>query len=203
MGGCMYDWRTMTSEQRREALAVRKSRRYPWHGPPASPQTTTYYHVTAACYEHLPLIGRSPGRLTAFEEALLRDLEAAGFSARAWCVLPNHYHALIWAQVATALREVLGRLHGRTSYAWNQEEGCRGRKVWHRVADRHMRCEDHFWATTNYIHHNAVKHGYARSWEDWPWSSAAAYLETRGRAEALRIWREYPVLDYGKGWDEF
>jgi len=39
-------------------------------------------------------------------------------------------------------------------------------------------------------------------WQDWPFSSAREYLAAVGRAEAERLWREYPVLDYGKGWDD-
>ena len=39
-------------------------------------------------------------------------------------------------------------------------------------------------------------------WQDWPFSSAQECLATMGRAETERLWREYPVLDYGKGWDD-
>jgi hypothetical protein len=28
------------------------------------------------------------------------------------------------------------------------------------------------------------------------------YLEQFGRGKLLEWWREYPVRDYGKGWDE-
>jgi len=51
------------------------------------------------------------------------------------------------------------------------------------------------------VHHNPVHHGYARLWTDWPWSSARDYLREVGREEAERIWRDFPVRDYGKGWD--
>jgi hypothetical protein len=33
-------------------------------------------------------------------------------------------------------------------------------------------------------------------------SSATQYLAQTGLIEAKRIWREYPVPDYGKDWDE-
>ena len=51
------------------------------------------------------------------------------------------------------------------------------------------------------MHHNPVHHGYARLWTDWPWSGARDYLREVGREEAERIWRDFPVRDYGKGWD--
>jgi putative transposase len=59
----------------------------------------------------------------------------------------------------------------------------------------------HFWASVNYIHHNPVKHGYINKWQDWPWSSAAEFLDRVGRSAAEKIWRQFPILDYGKGWD--
>jgi putative transposase len=53
----------------------------------------------------------------------------------------------------------------------------------------------------NYIHNNPVHHGVAERWQDWIFSSANSFLEKLGRAAAIKIWREYPVLDYGKDWD--
>ncbi len=77
-----------------------------------------------------------------------------------------------------------------------------GRKVFFRVADRAMRSERHFLATLNYVHHNPVRHGYVARWTDWPWSSASEYFSRVGWSEAERRWREYPIGDYGRGWDD-
>jgi hypothetical protein len=46
-----------------------------------------------------------------------------------------------------------------------------------------------------------VHHGYVQAWQDWPWSSAAEFLKRAGRAQAMEIWKRYPILDYGKKWD--
>jgi len=117
-------------------------------------------------------------------------------------VLPNHYHLLAETPDLKQLKKELGKLHGRTSYEWNLEEGVPGRTVWHRCADRGIRSEGHYWATINYIHDNPVHHGYVERWTDWPFSSAGDFIEQIGRDKALSIWREYPALDYGKGWDD-
>jgi len=90
----------------------------------------------------------------------------------------------------------------RSSYLWNGEDHRRRRKSFYRAADRAIRSEAHFYATLNYVHHNAVHHGYVDDWNQWPWSSAPEYLKNVGTTEAERIWREYPILDYGKGWDD-
>jgi len=57
-------------------------------------------------------------------------------------------------------------------------------------------------ATMNYIHHNPVHHGYVSDWCDWPYSSAGRFLDEVGRSRAAELWRQYPVLDYGAGWDD-
>jgi putative transposase len=123
-------------------------------------------------------------------------------STAAWCVLPNHYHVLVETPDVVEFARKLGQLHGRTSHAWNGEERRRGRQVFHGSADRFMRSDRHMLATINYVHHNPVHHGYVRRWTDWPWSSAVEYLEAIGRDEAERRWREHPIRDYGKGWDD-
>jgi putative transposase len=120
----------------------------------------------------------------------------------AWSVLPNHYHALVETPNILKLLYELGRFHGRTSHLWNSEENSRGRQIFHRGTERFMRSDRHFFATVNYVHNNPVHHQYVRTWAEWPWSSAGEYLQQIGREEAERIWKKYPVLGYGKRWDD-
>ena len=136
------------------------------------------------------------------EEQLLLTLQSYSSRIHAWCVLPNHYHALVKTEQIKELCHGLGLFHGRSSFKWNGEDDQRGRKVWYRCFDREIRSERHFWASMNYIHHNPVHHGHAEKWQDWLWSSAGEFLDQVGETKAARIWRDYPVLDYGKGWDD-
>jgi putative transposase len=157
--------------------------------------------MSATCYEHEPIIGTTPGRMTECEHELLVLCSELCTRVHAWCLLPNHYHLLVTTESIKELSAELGRFHGRSSYRWNLDDHQRGRHVWYRCFDRVIRNERHFWVTVNYIHNNPVHHGYVEKWQDWPWSSAAAFVERVGRAEVMRIWNEYPILDYGKGWD--
>ena len=194
-----YLWRKLTPERREALLAYRKLLKRPWHRPPHFDQGAIHYHLTGACFEHRPHVGHSDDRMADF---CLRLLDALAVPPAAWCVLPNHYHVLVRCSSVKEVTGDLGRLHGRLSFDWNGEEGTRGRQVWYSASDRGMRGPEHFWATVNYIHHNPVKHGYVEKWEDWPFSSAADFLEEVGREQASDLWRRYPVLDYGKGWDD-
>ena len=198
----MYDWRKMTEAERGETLRLRRRHRSPDHSPPHREMKGEHtFLITAACFEHAPIIGASPGRMTSFSEALLETCRGCSREVHAWCVLPNHYHLLATTEVIADLRRALGQNHGRTSFRWNAEDRRRGRQIWCNCMERPMRSENHFLATINYIHHNPVKHGHVERWQDWPWSSAADFLEQMGHEEAVRLWKEYPILDYGKKWD--
>src|SRR5262245_12281069 len=90
----MYRWRHMTPEEREEALRFRQHERLPWHGPPHYENADGLYLLTAACFEHAPVIGVSAARMTEFEAELLGTVGAHASRIFAWVVLPNHYHVL-------------------------------------------------------------------------------------------------------------
>jgi putative transposase len=197
----MYRWREMTAEQRQAVLLERQLHRLPWHGPPHYESESQHYLITAACYEHRPIIGSTPARMSDFEGNLLKVCEQSCQQLFAWVILPNHYHFLAHVPDITRLLKNLGELHGRNSFHWNGEDSERGRHVWHRAAETAIKSERHFWATLNYVLNNAVRHRYAKRWQDWPYSNAAQYLAEVGHEVAAARWREYPVLNYGDDWD--
>jgi putative transposase len=198
----MYRWRKLTPEQREEERIQRHLRRRPEHSPGHHNHVSGPFLITSTCYEHRPYIGRSPERMDAFSSELLQVLGDHSRQVEAWVILPNHYHALVVVDSCRPLLQALGRLHGRTSRLWNQQDGQMGRKVWFNTLDRIIEGDRHFVTAIHYIHHNPVKHGHARKWDDWKWSSAADYIAKIGREEALRRWTEFPLLHFGSGWDD-
>ena len=199
----MYEWREMTPEKREEVLRLRRQSRVPWHSPPHYTEPGVHhYHLASTCYEHAPILGHTPGRMADFEFRLREGFIANGNRLAAWCILPNHWHALVFTKDLVSLLSDIGKLHGSMSFEWNREENLAGRKCWHRCSDRRIRSDAHRLAVMNYIHHNPVKHGYVRRWEEWPFSSSADFLEKEGRERALTLWKDYPVGETGKGWDD-
>ena len=197
----MYNWRKMTDNQREEVLSRRRLNHRPWHSPLHVQGDKTRFHITAACYEHLPIIGKTVQRMAEFEKDILEVANANVKVLHCWCVLPNHYHLLVTTEDIFDLLSRLGKLHGRTSYCWNGDDSMRGRQVWCNSAEHGIKSDRHFWATVNYVHHNPVKHAYADRWLEWPFSSAHDYLKSIGRDKAVRNWREYPIDEMGKDWD--
>jgi putative transposase len=198
----MYSYRKLTAAQQRALVVERRERGFPWHGPPHPEAPGEFRIVTGACYEHRHIL-HSDQRLRWFEQELHTVLKSLGTPCAAWVVLPNHYHVLVRINEMREFSTAIGRLHGKTSFEMNREDGRRGRRVWYRCQDRCMRSEGHFFATLNYIYNNPVKHGYAKQWQDWQYSSVHSYLQQNGRDWLLSHWRTFPILEYGRGWDDF
>lgn len=198
----MYRWRKMTPEQRDEELKFRQLSRHPLHSPVHHDSGRRFYLITAACYEHRPHIGFSESRMDDFSKSLLSIFHGHGETVDAWIVLPDHYHALVLAPAVLDLLKALGKLHGKSAFLWNGEENRRGRKVWCGSIERAIKSDHHHLVALQYIHHNPVKHGHVRKWDEWKWSSVREYIDRIGREEAARRWRECPLQDFGKGWDD-
>ncbi len=196
-----YRWRQMTDEQRQATLEDRRRHKRPWHSPPHYESDSKLYLITATCFEHQPIIGLAPDRMSQFESDLLATMAEFCPEIFAWNVLPNHYHVLVHAPDIKALLKRLGQLHGRTSFEWNGAEDKRGRQVFCNAVETGMKSDGHFWATLNYVLNNAVHHRYVTKWQDWPYSNWREYLEETGRDECLRRWRNYPIDRYGATWD--
>jgi putative transposase len=192
----------MNEVEREEVMRIRKGRKLPWHSPPHLEfEGDVSFIITAACFEHAPVIGKTPERIAECEEKLLEVCENLNAKVFAWCILPNHYHLLVRTDDIKTLRKDIGKFHGRTSRFWNKEDDAQGRNIWFNFFDRNMKSARHFWASLNYVNNNAVKHGYVEKWQNWAFSSARRYLEEFGEEKAAYIWRKYPILDYGKDWD--
>ena len=196
----MYDYRKMSPAERQRILEERRARGFPLHAPPHSRGIAGRYLITAACYEHRPIF-EHPDDLSWLTNEVLSAFDDAELPCLAWVFLPNHYHVLLETEDLAHVSEVLRLLHSRVATTINGRHGQRGRKVWYRYSDRMIRNERHLFASVNYIHYNPVKHGYVDRMMDWPWSSVHEFMETRGRAWMLRTWKEYPIGNYGKGWD--
>ena len=196
----MYAYRQASARERAEMLAARREERRPWHAPPHFEAGSNVYLLTAACYEHKPLMLIS-SRRAELVLALSELMEAIHGDLRAWTILPNHYHLVAEVDLSAFAARV-GRLHNGKSTQWNREDDTPGRKVWHRFADRRIRGERHYFAALNYVHANAVHHGLATTAEEWTSSSHGVYLREIGN-ETLERWaNEYPIDHFGEGWDE-
>lgn len=136
-----YDYRKLTPEERAAVLIARRNSGFPLHSPPHTERKAGIYLITAATYDHLPLL-MAPARCTAFEAAILEKLHKNEIIVFAWVILPNHYHFLAQLTNLSEISQTLKLVHGRSSRQWNAEDKETGkRKAWYHYSDRLIRNE--------------------------------------------------------------
>ncbi|BAY81406.1 hypothetical protein NIES267_08820 [Calothrix parasitica NIES-267] len=196
----MYDYQKLNQEQKHSLIQERLKKGFPLHSPPHTIQESESYLITVTCYEHRNRINLEQRRQQLLNEIFDKFINQ-GIEILAWVVLPNHYHLLVKNVEFKQLSQTFRSIHGPLARQWNLEENTTG-KVWCSFSDRAIRSERHYYTTLNYIHYNPVKHNWAKSPYDWVESSVHWYFEHYGREWLRNCWVEYPVRQYGKGWDD-
>ena len=180
----------------------RRQHQFPLHRPPHPNLGAGWYLITAATFEHRHHFSQA-NELTALTFRILEGVTEKGFPLAGWVVLPNHYHLLLELDDPKALGTTLGKVHGRSARYANLRDRSPGRQVWYKFSDRKVRSERHYWTCLNYILCNPLKHRYVEKLEDWPWSCFHELLAAHGNEWIHQLQRDYPLFDFGSGWDEF
>ncbi len=90
----------------------------------------------------------------------------------AWCIMPNHVHAVIETMQGHALHAVVHSWKSFTATAANRLLGRSGPFWMREYHDRYVRDLGHLEAVKRYVEDNPVAAGLvSESWE-WRWSSA-------------------------------
>ena len=196
----MYEYRKLNQKQKDSLIQERLEKGHPLHSPPHKIQGSESYLITVTCYEHRNRINSEQRRQQLLKEIFDKFINQ-GIEILAWVILPNHYHLLVKNVELKQLSQTFRYIHGPLARQWNVEENTTG-KMWCSFSDRAIRSERHYYTTLNYIHYNPVKHNWAQSPYDWCESSVNWYLKNYGREWLRNCWVEYPVREYGKGWDD-
>jgi REP element-mobilizing transposase RayT len=105
-------------------------------------------------------------------EGALFHFDGQRYRLLAWCIMPNHVHALIETWEGFPLADVLHSWKSYTSHEANrllQRSGA----FWQREdLDRFVRNAEHYENVIAYIEENPVKAGLAKFRTEWHWSSA-------------------------------
>jgi REP element-mobilizing transposase RayT len=114
---------------------------------------------------------KDPRVATLVENSLLH-FDGQRYRLLAWCVMPNHVHAMVETKEGFQLSEIV---HSWKSFTANEANKILGRTgdFWQReYHDRFIRDDDHYRNAMVYIENNPVKAGLAKSAEAWRYSSA-------------------------------
>jgi len=103
----------------------------------------------------------------------LRAFVGERYDLHAWCVMPNHVHALITLQEAFPLGDTIRSWKNFTARRINLARGAGGRFWAPDYFDRYMRDEADFENSIAYIENNPVIARLVARADEWLWSSAA------------------------------
>jgi putative transposase len=156
------------------------------------------YHVLNRANARLPLFQKD-GDYQAFERVLAEARQRYDVPLLAYCLLPNHWHLLVWPRADGDLSRYVGWLtlthtqrwhvHYRTVGAGHAYQG--------RFKSFPVQSDDHFLTVCRYVERNALRAGLVRRAENWRWGSLWRW--ERGGAEARSLLGEWP-LPRPAGW---
>lgn len=147
-------------------------------------------------------IFEADGDYLAFLRVMGETVEHVPLRILAWCLMPNHWHLLLWPQRDGELGQFMQRLTTTHVRRW--------RLFRHSVGHGHLyqgtyksfpvETDEHFYTVCRYVERNALRAKLVRRAEDWPWSSLGFANQAAAAAESPpvaswpvprpRAWRE-------------
>jgi putative transposase len=95
----------------------------------------------------------------------------------AYCLMPNHWHFLLWPKADGDLSRFMHWLTGTHGRRWREEGGTQGQGAVYQSRFNTVAIEDdwHLLTEWRYVECNPVKAKLVARAEEWPWSSAARH----------------------------
>ena len=93
----------------------------------------------------------------------------------AYCLMPNHIHAVVVPREEDCLSRYFAILHRRYAWRTNRRHDWLGH-LWQKRFYSVVMDEPHALAALRYVEQNPVRAGLCESAEEWPWSSARGNL---------------------------
>lgn len=135
-------------------------------------------HVTCRTVRKFPLFRTERDALALLDLLQHANREIAGWNALAYCLMPNHVHYVVDAEIEQ-LSLAMQYVNGHYAQRFNREHGYRGHLFQGRFHAKTIRDEAHLPGAIRYVVLNPVRAGLCARPENWRWSSyrACAGLE--------------------------
>jgi putative transposase len=129
----------------------------------------------------------------AFERILADAKERYDMRVLAYCLMPNHWHLVLWPRHDGDLSRFIGWLTLTHTQRWHAHRGTggTGHVYQGRFKSFPVQTDDHFLTVCRYVERNASRADLARRAEQWRWCSLWRRLS--GDAESKKLLSEWPV----------
>src|SRR6188472_674637 len=144
------------------------------------------YHVLNRANARMTIFD-DDGDYEAFETVLVEAVERTKTRLLAYCVMPNHWHLLVWPRKDGELSRFVGWLtltHTQRWHAYRRSAGS-GHVYQGRFKSFPIQQDEHFYTVARYVERNAVRANLVRRAENWRWSSFYRWLYGNAEAQAL------------------
>jgi putative transposase len=130
------------------------------------------YHVLNRRVGRLPLFEK-PADYAAFEKILAEAHAQTKMRITAYCLMPNHWHLLLWPRKDGELSEVLRWITVTHTQRWHAHHHTAGTGPVYqgRFKSFPVQTDAHFLTVARYVERNARRAHLVSRAEDWPWSS--------------------------------
>lgn len=156
------------------------------------------YHVLNRRVGQLPLF-EEPADYAAFEKILAEAHDQSRVRIAAYCLMPTHWHLLLWPRQDGELSEVLRWITVTHTQRWHAHHKTAGTGPVYqgRFKSFPVQTDAHFLTVARYVERNALRAKLVKRAEDWPWGS----LWRRTQKDAkLTPWLSAWPIDLPAGW---
>lgn len=150
------------------------------------------YHVLNRANARMTIL-ENKGDYEAFEKVLAQAVERTATRLLAYCLLPNHWHLIVWPRKDGELSRFVGWLsltHTQRWHAHRHSTGS-GHVYQGRFKSFPVQEDEHFYAVARYVERNAMRAGLVRRADQWQWGSLHRWL--RGLAADKGLLAAWPV----------
>ena len=148
------------------------------------------YHVLNRAVARLPLFQKD-GDYEAFERVLLQAMEVHPTRLLAYCLMPNHWHLVVWPQHDGELSAFVRWLTHTHSIRWHAHYHTSGTGHIYqgRFKSFPLETDEHFYTVLRYVERNALRANLVARAERWRWSSLWQRAHAEGKvAQMLHSW---------------
>ena len=150
------------------------------------------YHVLNRANARMMLF-ESHDDYQAFEKILTQAHEQVPMRTLAYCLMPNHWHFVLWPREDGHMAEFMHWLTVTHVRRWHAYRGTEG--TGHVYQDRYksfpIQEDNHFITVCRYVERNPLRANVAAQADEWPWSSLARRASSDPEATAWLA--EWPV----------
>ena len=140
------------------------------------------------------------GDYEAFERVLAKTLaKHRGVRLLTYCVMPNHWHLVLWPKGDDDLGPFMQRLTLTHTRRWQEHRHCHssGPVYQGRYKSFPIQRDAHLWTVLRYVERNALRAKLSRRAEDWRW--CGLWVRRKENADQRRMLSQWPVPE-PRGW---